>query len=106
MTKYKMETYCRGCTTSHQDLKNTWSKKGSLQPGDYDPFEEGYCCGGNHATMISSWTRAGNVTPDNSPGHGNAVIRKPEMKEKFCCNIHNAYARMDGTWSKQKPYSS
>lgn len=100
-----MENYCQGCTSSHQPMINTWTKKGSLQPSDYNPFKswskERYC-----GSSSSAWTRAGNVTPDNSPGSNSYILKMTPFKENFCCGKHNTYPRMSQTWIKQKPYTS
>lgn len=104
-----MENYCQGCTSAHQPLMNTWNKKGSLQPSNYNPFKswsrEGYCGGNNNATS-SAWTRAGNVTPDNSSIYHTHILKMTPFKENFCCGKHNTYPRMSQTWNKQKSYTS
>jgi len=92
-------------------LMNTWNKKGSLHPNNYDPFKgidhtkENFCSN-SYNCLDSAWTRAGNITPENSPGYNTAVISNKHHKENFCCNSHNAYASLNHTWTKQKPYSS
>lgn len=105
---------CNGCTSSHQELMNTWNKKGSLQPSNYDPFKsmhwstEHFCCGGNYDNNSTSWTRTANVTPGNHPTvYNQAVIRfTPAHKEKFCADCHSTYSRINQTWTHQKPYTS
>jgi hypothetical protein len=105
-----MENYCQGCSSSHQKMMNTWNKKGSLQPGDYNPFDsmglkEGYC---GNATLNTSWTRANNVTPDNSSLYHTYPLKFTPIphKENFCSSGRNTYPRMNQTWIKQKPYTS
>jgi len=108
-----MENYCNGCTSSHQELMNTWDKKSSLHPSNYDPFKgvgytkENFCCNNyNCSCSASAWTRPGNITPENSPGYNTAIITNKRHKENFCCDSHNTYASLNHTWTKQKSYSS
>ena len=68
------------------------------------------CCGKcSYANDCSSWTRRGNVTPDNSAVYQNKVIAckpiKENFKEGFSCNKNNTYLSLGQTWSKQAPYT-
>ena len=105
---------CNGCSSSHQELMNTWTNKGDLQANDYNPFDsnllsfkENFGCCDNYSVSKDSWTRGANVTPDNTPGINNYVIKAtPVNKETFCIDCPSTYSTLDQTWKNQKPYSS
>ncbi len=104
------------CTTTHHKLLDTWTKKGSAQMSDYDPFNslvwptkfpvKENCCGnGDYTSVRTSWTRGANVTPDNS--NLNATYPTQTVhKERFCCNANSSYARSKQTWQLQNLYTS
>lgn len=108
------------CTSTHHKLLDTWNQKGSLQTSDYDPFNslvwpkfpavKENCCGdsNNYARVITSWTRGGNVTPDNSDLNATFAVAPTKVvhKEKFCCNANSSYARSTQTWKLQNLYTS
>lgn len=59
---------------------------------------------------MENWSRATNVTPDNSSIYHTHVIkfvpRTANHKELFNANYHSTYAKLDQTWENQKPYTS
>ena len=108
----KMENHCNCCTSSHEKLMDTWTHNGSLHPNNYDPFKgidntkENYCSN-TYNCLDTTYTRAGNVTPANSPGYNTFVISSKPIKENFDCeSCNSSYVSLDKTWTVQKPYSS
>lgn len=106
-----MEKFCNGCESSHQPLSNVWTKQGSLQPSNFNPFDSVYAkenyCSSSYNTLETSYLPAYNITPNNSSIYNQGVIKfTPMHKEKFAYNSHSTYARMGQTWETQAPYTT
>lgn len=109
-----MSDNCNGCDNSYYPRNLTWTKQSSLSPSDYNPLKsmgnwtikENYCCGGIANTMSTAWTRAHNVTPDNSSIYHTMIIDYKPFKESFKLNNHSTYSRLSNTWHKQQPYTA
>lgn len=103
------ESYCQPCTNSkYCPGDKTWSSDCSLTSSGYAPYRQEYYCGPNgcganiNSTLSSAWTIPGNITPDNSPGTKDWLL-----KEKFCySNGKSTYSRARQTWVPQRPYST
>lgn len=112
-------------SSSHVELDETWSSKGSLQKTSWMPFgqeyavKESYCSscsmGQNYNKNPTQWTTNGNVTPRDSLEH--RVITKNsspafslKIKENFPKDgsyVDNGdYVTLAQTWANQKRYSS
>jgi hypothetical protein len=117
---------CRGCGSDHVNLDETWTKRGSLTKGGYNPFRQGIyegfqsgtycssCMANNNSRAACSWTTEANVTPRNQL-----------WKQIIIKDVPNSYAKenyvqtglthqrkpgnflsINQTWSNQKKYTS
>ena len=95
----------------------TWTARASLRQGTWKPMQkmadytlENYGCGAgcgsnNNSLAINMWTKAGNVTPANSPFYSSIPIRP--VKESYGCSQRRAnYTTLASTWQLQLPYNA
>ena len=116
---------CIGCGSDHVNLDETWTKRGSLNRGDYNPFRQGiyegfhtgtYCssCLLNNSRSTYGWNTSTNVTPRNQLWKQIVTKDVPNRytKENYGQTglTHNRkpgnFLSINQTWSNQKQYTS